>query len=461
MTSSPTTRARPHGTTPCTDADCGSGRRNNYFLNKRLTPDTFRVEQAYQIDRRRLINRAIHGWGVVFGFALSRDDDAVGCAGGDGAAPRLRIDAGLALDAHGRELLQEEPLLLDVAALAKPGPGNDAARRCWLLRVHYAEMPMAPLTLKDPCHCERHEWDQVCETVRYTITPIDCAACCAPPARELDCACRTSACCADDKPAPRGGCRCLCDHLTSLQPGAPCDRLTPACDGARVDLDNGVPLACLRLSTDECGRLRFESVHDDCGPRRLVKRNDLLFDLVQGLDLTRIAQVSWASWHRRDEAVRFKDFLAFFGSADADGGHVTQFSIDFTRPVRVSTLKPDCVEMTLAFRESEGGWHKPLRVPIVALRASASDGLASSATLVVRSAWFKDAIDGTATRFDSYGARVEIRIHGDYILDCNGQAVDANAVGLAAAPTGNGTPGGTYLSTFRVARRERGPRADD
>ena len=38
---------------------------------------------------------------------------------------------------------------------------------------------------------------------------------------------------------------------------------------------------------------------------------------------------------------------------------------------------------------------------------------------------------------------VEIEVRGDFILDCNGQPVDANAVGRAAAPTGNGTPGGT------------------
>jgi hypothetical protein len=48
-------------------------------------------------------------------------------------------------------------------------------------------------------------------------------------------------------------------------------------------------------------------------------------------------------------------------------------------------------------------------------------------------------------------SRVEIEVRGDYIVDCNGQAVDANPVGLRAAPSGNGTPGGTYVSTFSVA----------
>jgi len=47
---------------------------------------------------------------------------------------------------------------------------------------------------------------------------------------------------------------------------------------------------------------------------------------------------------------------------------------------------------------------------------------------------------------------VEIEVRGDFIIDCNGQAVDANAVGLSPGPTGNGTPGGTFVSRFKVDR---------
>ena len=48
---------------------------------------------------------------------------------------------------------------------------------------------------------------------------------------------------------------------------------------------------------------------------------------------------------------------------------------------------------------------------------------------------------------------VEIEVRGDFIVDCNGQPVDANAVGLLTTPTGNGTPGGTFLSSLRVGKR--------
>ena len=49
----------------CTDHDSESGCRNNYFDGKRLTTDSFRIEQRYFLDRGRLINRAVLGWGVV------------------------------------------------------------------------------------------------------------------------------------------------------------------------------------------------------------------------------------------------------------------------------------------------------------------------------------------------------------------------------------------------------------
>jgi hypothetical protein len=72
-------------------------------------------------------------------------------------------------------------------------------------------------------------------------------------------------------------------------------------------------------------------------------------------------------------------------------------------------------------------------------------------TIVVEGAWLEDAVRGRKNRFLGAEAWVEIEIRGDFILDCNGQAIDANAVGLMPYPSGNGCSGGTFLSTFRVA----------
>ena len=75
------------------------------------------------------------------------------------------------------------------------------------------------------------------------------------------------------------------------------------------------------------------------------------------------------------------------------------------------------------------------------------------ATLVVDAGWVDDAIESRKTIFNEYAAAVEIEVRGDFIVDCNGQTIDANAIGLSPAPTGNGTPGGTFFSSFRVEAR--------
>src|SRR5688572_8752806 len=186
----------------CCDTGCDSGLRNRYFEGKRLTADAFRVEQRYLLDRRRMLNRAIHGWGVVHGFAVGADEKQ---AGG------LVIGRGLALDECGRELVRVrgETIVLDDVILfdakgnrvskeawsdarareekhaqnspnAARDPRQGRGHTCWLLRVHYAERPMDPVELHDPCNCERKEWGHVCETVRFSLQPIKCAECCDP-----------------------------------------------------------------------------------------------------------------------------------------------------------------------------------------------------------------------------------------------------------------------------------------
>lgn len=472
----------------CTETDCGPGMRNRYFPGKRLTPDSFTVEQEYLVERRRLLNRALHGWGVVYGYPVAM-------AGHGGGTGRISIGAGLALDRVGRELVQVEATRLDLSGLMlidengalqaadatrgnlQPFDPKDPRKTrdaCWLLQAHYAERLLEPLTFSDPCSCERREWNHVCETVRYSLRRVDCAECCADFACELDCECATGPCC-EDALAPagqprceeehrpqreprtpgRGGCRCLCDHLTGLEIGAECTALCVVddpCGPLRVDLHNPVPLACLKLRRGECG-WELDAVFDDCGPRRLVKRNDLLFDLIRGCDLTRIVGISWGAWHRRADAVAFSDFDDYFGQPYKEGSNLTKFSVRFSRPVLARTVTAECFVMTAFFREKEGGWRDPLRVPIVGVLVRGGGDLAEEATLLVRTRWVSDAIRGGETRFDGYGARVEIEIRGDFILDCNGQAVDADAVGLRDVPSGNGTPGGTYLSTFRVGKR--------
>ena len=514
-------RTAPHPVECCDDPACESGLKNNYFEGKRLTPDSFRVEQRYHVERRRLLNRAIHGWGVVNGYRVTRVADEFRR---DGAAGRLRIRPGLALDACGRELVQTEivdravdqMIMLDEhGARIEPSKNGRAVRRhpkhgpkhggrvCWLLSVHYAEQPLGPLTINDPCNCKRHEWDHVCETVRYSLRPIDCDDCCHDFPCELECGCGTGPCCDehDRKPADtydprrpqqtaerghdterhethpqpepcepftRGGCQCLCEHLTGLQLEAECRlcEIDEPCGRVRVDLRHGVPLACVQLVQDECDRWVFGSEIEACGPRRLVKRNDLLFDLIRGCDLTRISAIGWARWHRSRRLVEWDDFVASFGTETPpeSGSNVTRdYWVEFSRPVRADTVRADCFAMTIMIAEDKEGWWDPHRVPILeVITEGGTDvpaGHITRATLVVDAGWVKAALIDKKSIFNFDKSWVELEVFGAYIVDCNGQTVDADVRGLCAVPSGNGTPGGTLRSSFEVEARDPRVRA--
>lgn len=516
----------------CCDDDCPSGSRNNYFIGKRLTPDSYLAEQQFLNGRRHLLNRAIHGWGVVYGFPLTsnrRQKDGLG----EGA---LRVGEGLALDRVGRELWQAKAveMTLDnvivigddgkpVRAEGKLGGRLDmlgvSEKDCWLLTAHYAEQSTDSVTLKGICDCRRKEWDRTCETVIYSLRRVVCEECCTPFVCELDCHCGTGssrfgnqgadletirkdedaireqieALQRDELPDEerikhlnseldtrvkerfdagpsghsRGGCNCLCEHLTNLAIGADCIRLVDVDGCTRADLDNGVALACIDLGRDECGDWAFGAVRDACGPRRLVKRNDLLFDLINGCDLTRISDIGWASWHRRDTPpVPFEDFLAALGydpnNPDFDDPEYLEHStaafwVTFSRAVLAESLRPDCFAMSIMRDQTEGCWREYYRVPIVRIeKEQAADdpyGHVRKARLVVSADWIRDGVAGAGSIFRRDQCYVEIEIRGDFIVDCLGQTVDANPRGRAPFPTGNGEPGGSYISTFTVAAR--------
>jgi hypothetical protein len=518
----------------CCEDKCPAGPRNRYFLGKRLTPHSFGIEQRYGIERRRLINRAIHGWGVVYGFALST------AATGKQSpleAGELSIGEGFALDRFGRELIQLSGVIVtldNVLILGADGKpvevdGCDLGQRlealnpdpehCWLLSAHYAEKEMEPVELRDPCSCDRREWDQICETIVYSLQRIDCNDCCVPWHCQLDCSCAPDTpCCAGrehdredidrarrelseayekrieaaggDREAiaelraeyereldalgqklvevhgkihPRGGCACLCDHLTELQFDTQCAALRDVGDCTRADVAHGVALACLRLARDDCGHWAIGAVADACGPRRLVKRNDLLFDLINGCDLTRIDGTGWAAWHRREEPVPFDAFIAALGwSGDSPYADypTKDFWVRFSRPVRLDTLKPDIFSVVVTSDHGDDFWRRSYRVPILGIDtdevpAEPGDpaGYARSARIVVSTAWLKNAVTDDDTIFAQGETRVEISFFGDLVEDCLGQTVDANTRARSPYPSGGGEPGDTYFSSFTVARR--------
>jgi hypothetical protein len=190
----------------------------------------------------------------------------------------------------------------------------------------------------------------------------------------------------------------------------------------------------------------------------------LLFDLIRGCDVTRISEIGWPTWHRSDLPVPFDDFAKALGY-DGSGGEETDyvaknFWVKFSRPVRAETLKADCFAMTIMGTEAEGGWWSVFRVPIVRVdntlvpkESGDPPGTVRGASIVVEGGWLEDAVEGRHSIFRDGQAKVEFEIRGDFIVDCNGQTVDANARGLLPFPSGSDGPGDSFLSTFTIDKR--------
>ena len=73
-------------------------RRNNFFNGKKMDAYQFDLETGYGIAMRRMLNRMVVGGGVLCGLDVTPGDTR--CS--------IRVTAGLAIDAWGREIVVPE-----------------------------------------------------------------------------------------------------------------------------------------------------------------------------------------------------------------------------------------------------------------------------------------------------------------------------------------------------------------
>ena len=481
---------------------CGPSRRNRYYRDKKLRIADYVLEQEYHIARRRLVNRAMLGWGVVWGFRI--DPDA------------LTVGKGMALDAQGRELLACDEVKLGCGenllwlgpsrcgcgfAVVDPPKQPDApdaqcppqSSECaslYLLSAHYAEKRVEHVRLDDGCGDARCEANEVCETVVYSLRPIRCCEAGLPGCRCPRCAGEDNCACDEHEP-PRKGDDQQEQERAELrqepQHGFSLDRgphrqlalwsLDPlghfdACKPRRLekvgcldlDPDAGVPLACVTIAY-RCGEPYVAAIVDSAHPRRLARSNETLFDLIRGCDLTRIGDVGWRDWLPTGRRiVPLSAFQAMFDQPAAAenytprrrqpsrGAVTTHFTVAFTGPVRAETLTPDVLTLSLLQRELREDVSDIVRVPIVQLvpfPPEAGDPPQTTrgfTVLVDRAFWEGEINPDDASGFER-PTIVEIEIRADWILDCNGQEV---AGGGRYPPSTGCVPGGRFLSSFTV-----------
>jgi len=155
--------------------DYNEFRRLRYFHGMLLDDKDFQAEQQYHSGKRRLLNRMLHGSGVVCGLDLKGKKDG----------RWLEITSGLALDCSGNEIWVPKKQHIDLSSLLPPKEKpknaeckeeeNDGDIKTYYIGIRYEEKPTNPVSVYLPSgSCE----EKTCENSRYKegfcIEIVDC-----------------------------------------------------------------------------------------------------------------------------------------------------------------------------------------------------------------------------------------------------------------------------------------------
>lgn len=89
-------------------------KRTRYFHGMLMTDRDFKEEQIYHNDKRKLLNKMLHGWGVVCGLEIKPTPTP---------GSTIKIKPGLALDCKGNEIYVSEEYSLNIEKILKSGSG--------------------------------------------------------------------------------------------------------------------------------------------------------------------------------------------------------------------------------------------------------------------------------------------------------------------------------------------------
>lgn len=131
--------------------------RNVYFKGKLLTVRDFESEQRYFNDKRRLTNRLLHGGGVVCGLQVIAVDEK-----------QISVEAGVALDYLGREIVLPEPVKLKLSMM-EGFSNNDYAKNVYVCLAYDEKGKEQVFSVSETVEQEMAEYNRVAEGYRLFI----------------------------------------------------------------------------------------------------------------------------------------------------------------------------------------------------------------------------------------------------------------------------------------------------
>ena len=401
--------------------------KNNFYIGKELTVRDSCAEQTYFDEKRWMLNRMVHGWGVVCGLKVSLKDRCV------------YVESGLALDCCGKEILVCETASVELPKVEECGTSEEAPGSLWHVCLTYHKRPIEPITLRA---CDEQEtvegFNRVSETYSLELKSADKMRCPeGDPLYPLT-AMREKGCdngeCGDKSRALQ-----VHDYLTE-------QRMTcPSCNASCC-----VVLGTIELKADRVGEL-------DNSHRRLVYTNPVLRDLIDCYhgDLPRICNVGWKNYHQSSVPMPWEEFTDLL-----EGVKVT-----FDQPMDFSTINQHSFLVGVILTDSGTGYREKLYLPACSIKPGADE---CEAVFVIDPDWFGDEmVLGRKSRIFNSMSRVagpsvcldvEIVLRGSLIRAKQGNKyLDGEAFGF---PTGNGVQGGEFISVFQVAPPKRATREE-
>jgi hypothetical protein len=144
-------------------SDIKNFERNKYFYGKLMTVRDFETEQSYFIEKQRLINRLIHGAGVVCGLKVEEAEEDT---------TKIKINPGVAIDCCGRDIIVPEEKVVDLKDSLE---GADMLYV--LLKYDFCEKESVPV-INNVSACEETCcYNRILETYKIEISdtkPDDC-----------------------------------------------------------------------------------------------------------------------------------------------------------------------------------------------------------------------------------------------------------------------------------------------
>jgi hypothetical protein len=376
--------------------------RLRYFTGRHMTARDFEDEQAYHRSRRLLHNRMLHGWGIVCGLHV-RPDPRPECR-----TQRVVVRCGMAIDCCGRELVVRRDVVTDIIPWGKRpqvegGNGGADPRYVLLLCLEYceAQTEKVPVLYNEAaCANPAMEFGRVREGVRFSwhwVTRDQLGA---------------------NGWRTREGCAPETDHGEP-----PCDAPdSDCCLDAGCPDHHCVPLAVL---TEDVSATGNAPIIDESGRRPLEEGG--------GGQLTHIC---WTNWEHG--GIVSPSMLAKMGSLRV------RFDRDLEMVVQPPGSRGPRGVNPCTFLVEYGEIYEDMDfLPYDEIPSLAPD----RRTAVYK---LRDPDPGLDGPYDFLvGHTVLITIKCEFLLDCEGHAVDGNHIG-GRLPTGNGTPGGTFESWFTV-----------